>query len=128
MKRAQHLKLAQWSLALFLIDFFFFLLTSLYLGGDALTGHVEDGRFFLNDHGIANEASETIFRFSQMLELSVLALFIVAIVSHFTLPRDLQQGLRAQAVKRSYFILLMMFISGLAFIGLQRVFNLHYHY
>ena len=52
--------------AIALLNFFSFLVACLLLGGDALNGHVEAGRYFLSNHGKLTEVTSEIFRYSQL--------------------------------------------------------------
>ena len=52
-------------IALFgLINFAAFVAIYLALGGDALTGKVTDGRYYLNNHGAFTEVSHAVFLYS----------------------------------------------------------------
>lgn len=46
------------------INFAAFVAGSLWLGGDALNGHEQDGRYFLNSHGRFTEVSHAVFAYS----------------------------------------------------------------
>ena len=52
-------------------NFLAFAALSFYLGGDALSGKVELGRFYLGSHGHYTEVSHQVFRYSQMHAQSV---------------------------------------------------------
>jgi hypothetical protein len=47
-----------------MVNFFAFVLASLYLGGDALNGYVRSGRYFVCAHGACSEVSSTIWHYS----------------------------------------------------------------
>jgi len=59
-----------------------FVITATCLGGDALSGRVENGRYFLAAHGRYTEVSEAVFNYSRIHAYSVrltVALFALAI-------------------------------------------------
>jgi hypothetical protein len=63
-------------------NFVCFFAGAAYLGGDALNGKSDHGRFFLGSHGKLTEVSEAVYRYSQLHALSVLLLIgLVLIVS-----------------------------------------------
>jgi len=45
-------------------NFFLFVLASLYLGGDAFNGYVQEGHYFLCAHGGCTEVSHSVWRYS----------------------------------------------------------------
>jgi len=53
------------------INFLVFMLAALYLGGDALGGKEEHGKYFLESHGHFTEVSEKVFRYSKVHARSV---------------------------------------------------------
>jgi len=65
------------------INFLVFMLVALYLGGDALGGKEEHGRYFLESHGHFTEVSEDVFRYSKVharsVELTAPLLFFLVI-------------------------------------------------
>jgi hypothetical protein len=52
------------TLALAVVNFFTFIAGSLYLGGDALNGYVEAGKYFVCAHGSCSEVSSKIWHYS----------------------------------------------------------------
>lgn len=74
--------------ALTLVNFFSFLAGYVYFGGDALNGKIEDGRFYLADHGKLTEVSEGIYRYSELHGLSVFLLIGVVMIVHFAQKTD----------------------------------------
>jgi hypothetical protein len=62
------------------INFVVFFGVAIYIGGDALNGHVEGGRFFLSSHGKLTETSESIFLYSQLHALSIFITHPLAII------------------------------------------------
>ncbi|MGJ9417692.1 hypothetical protein ACHAC9_08005 [Massilia sp. CMS3.1] len=73
---------------LVLLNFVSFFVGGIYLGGDALNGKIEDGRFYLANHGQLTEVSEGIYRYSQLHALSVLLLIGVVMIVHFGKKND----------------------------------------
>ena len=68
LKFRSHSKRAKWVLypmaGAVAINFFVFVLASVYLGGDALNGHIEAGHYFLCAHGRCTEVSSSIWHYS----------------------------------------------------------------
>lgn len=46
------------------VNFFSFIVVSIYLGGDAMNGRTEAGRYFLSEHGRLHEVPKTVFTYS----------------------------------------------------------------
>lgn len=65
------------------INFLCFMGGVVYLGGDALNGRVENGRFFLANRGKLIEVSEEIFNYSIYHGLSVFILIGLTLIIHF---------------------------------------------
>ena len=62
--------------------------TIVALGGDALTGKVEGGRYFLGNHGQFIETSRAVFRFSAIVESTlVYGTFPLAVLAALLRPR-----------------------------------------
>jgi hypothetical protein len=61
-------KRAKWvvypTMALAMINFFAFIAGSLFLGGDALNGHVQAGHYFVCAHGSCTEVSSAVWHYS----------------------------------------------------------------
>jgi hypothetical protein len=61
-------KRAKWTIyptmALAMINFFAFVEVSIYLGGDALNGYVQNGHHFLCENGRCTEVSSSLWRYS----------------------------------------------------------------
>jgi hypothetical protein len=61
-----------------IISFAAFVFTAICLGGDALNGHTESGRYFLSWHGRSTEVSSTVFNYSRFHALASIALMVLA--------------------------------------------------
>ena len=46
-------------------NFLVFWVLAVYLGGDAVSGKIESGRFFLHSHGAYTEVSEAVYMYSK---------------------------------------------------------------
>jgi hypothetical protein len=46
------------------VNFFAFIAGSMYLGGDALTGYVQAGKYFVCSHGSCSQVSPEVWRYS----------------------------------------------------------------
>jgi hypothetical protein len=68
LKFVAYSKRAKWVMypttALAMINFFAFVIGSVYLGGDALNGHVHAGHYFVCAHGSCTEVSRTVWHYS----------------------------------------------------------------
>ena len=64
-------------------NFFWFLLESLSIGGDALNGHIRDGHYFVGSHGSYTEVSAATWNWSRAHALSVLVTHPLAIGAGF---------------------------------------------
>ena len=60
------------------LNFIAFIVIATYLGGDAINGHAEAGRYFLSEHGRLTEVSYGVFLFSYWHCLSVWATHALA--------------------------------------------------
>ncbi len=49
-----------------IINFASCALISFFIGGDALNGHIENNRYFLNNHGTLTETSKAVFIYSKI--------------------------------------------------------------
>ena len=77
---AQHTNLDSHRLDHSLHKFGRFFIIDLLSGGDALNGRVQDGRFYLGDHGHFTEVSRRFFEYSRIHALSVFILTPIAIL------------------------------------------------
>lgn len=69
------------AIALGVLNFMAFAIIALCLGGDAVNGRSENGRYFLSSHGKNTEVSEAVFNYSRMHVYSVFITHPLAIVS-----------------------------------------------
>jgi hypothetical protein len=60
-------------------NFIAFVAIAMYLGGDALNGKIENGHYYLANHGIYTEVSHTIFIYSKIHAI----IFLVTHISLF---------------------------------------------
>jgi len=51
--------------AIAFVNFGIYWLAAVYLGGDALSGGIRNGRYFLMNHGAYREVSEAVFNYSK---------------------------------------------------------------
>jgi len=72
------------------VNFLAFFVIGISIGGDALNGKIESGRFYLGDHGKYNEVTEGVYRYSRLHDLSL-------IITH---PAAIGSALWLQANKR----------------------------
>lgn len=54
-----------------MVNFAVFVLIAIAIGGDAISGHAEAGRFFLASHGKLTETTKSIFFYSKVHTYSV---------------------------------------------------------
>jgi len=81
-----------WLFFLALANFFAFVLISLYLGGDAVNGKIDSGRFYLGSHGRYTEVSARVFTYSKWHTYSVLVTHSAAFLSALVLSRRRRVG------------------------------------
>ena len=62
-------------------NFLGFAAVSRWLGGDALNGRIEDGRYFLNQNGRLMEVSQSVFEYSRWHARSLFVTHPLAIVT-----------------------------------------------
>jgi hypothetical protein len=53
-------------------NFIVFVIVALSIGGDALNGKIENGRYFLAYHGVYTEVSRNLFLYSKIHAISVI--------------------------------------------------------
>jgi hypothetical protein len=70
-------------IALALGNFFAFFVIAIHLGGDAVNGMSEGGRFFLMSHGRYTEVSECVFTYSLWHTYSVWVTHAVLLAAFF---------------------------------------------
>jgi hypothetical protein len=77
--------------ALTFLNLFTFLVATLYIGGDAISGKAEGGRFYVSSHGRLTEVSEGWFNFSQWqarsVWVSMVAVFLIALLARYAKRR-----------------------------------------
>jgi len=64
-------KIGSWMLAVAILNFVGFFLISLLLGGDAVNGKIEAGRYYLSSRGAFIEVSQTVWIYSYVHVISV---------------------------------------------------------
>jgi hypothetical protein len=67
------------------LNFVAFVVVALIIGGDAINGHSESGRYYLANHGILTEVSEPTFIYSMTHAISVIVLFGLALICEIAL-------------------------------------------
>lgn len=72
---------------------------ALMIGGDALNGGVEDGRYYLSNHGRLTEVSAGLYSYSLVHTVSVLITSAIAVASAGAL--HLMDWLKQRALHRS---------------------------
>ena len=75
-----------------LVNFFVFALMASHLGGDALSGKVEAGQYFLGYKGDYTAVSKQVFQYSKVHELSVVVTLPLAILTGFFFGRSKKPG------------------------------------
>lgn len=60
-----------------LINFFAFVLISIYLGGDAINGHRAEGSFFLCGHGHCTRVTASVWHYSYCHALATIGLMLL---------------------------------------------------
>lgn len=75
-----------------LVNFFAFALVAFHLGGDALSGKIEAGRYFLGYKGGYTLVSKQVFEYSKVHELSVVVTLPLAILTGFLFGRPKTSG------------------------------------
>jgi hypothetical protein len=83
MKTYRHIALGLFFLAL--ANFAAFVLVGLVIGGDALSGGVEDGHYYVSNHGIHAEVSHGTFIYSRIHTYSVFITHPLAFLAFFIL-------------------------------------------
>lgn len=54
-----------------LINFAIFVMVAVNIGGDAISGKVENGRYYLSNHGKLTEVSPAVWQYSKIHAISV---------------------------------------------------------
>ena len=76
-----------WVVAIALLNFFVFWVAAVYLGGDALNGKTDHGRFFLMSHGPYTEVSADLFTYSKWHASSLWVTHPLAFVAAYLILR-----------------------------------------
>jgi hypothetical protein len=71
-----------------ILSFAAFVVAAILLGGDAINGHVENGRYFLSWHGRPTEVSSAVFNYSRYHAFATMGLFAAAMASYFLSKPD----------------------------------------
>ena len=77
-----------WVVVLALANFLVFVLVSIHLGGDAVSGKVSDGHFFLGSHSHYTEVSRGVFIYSKWHTYSVFVTFPMAFIAAYLSSRS----------------------------------------
>jgi hypothetical protein len=64
-----------------ILNFLLFFLTSLFIGGDALNGKIEEGHYYVGNHGNYTEVSHIVFTCSKLHGLSVCLTYPLAMLA-----------------------------------------------
>jgi hypothetical protein len=100
------------------LNFVAFWYASLALGGDALNGKSEGGRYYLADHGRLTEVSEGRFRYSQWHSRSLFLTHPLGIIASMALYASGDPWLTRRNRKRDITIMALVGVSiGVAIIG-----------
>ncbi|HKM68340.1 MAG TPA: hypothetical protein VJX70_14310 [Candidatus Acidoferrum sp.] len=83
-------RILQFNVYLGSVNFAVFWVAAVYLGGDALSGHAFDGRYYLSSHGHLTEVSRAVFTYSKWHTYSVFLTHPLAILSVILLSRQPQ--------------------------------------
>ncbi|MBM4030406.1 MAG: hypothetical protein FJ291_01305 [Planctomycetes bacterium] len=73
----------RWARALFVImiaNFFSFVVVAYVIGGDAVNGHSENGRYYVSLHGADTEVSHAVFIYSYVHALSQFVTFPLGMI------------------------------------------------
>ena len=73
------------------MNFLLFVLVASAIGGDALNGYAEHGRYFLRNHGVVTEVSRPVFTYSRWHAISTFMTHPMAILAAWMLQRDKAQ-------------------------------------
>jgi hypothetical protein len=63
-----------------IVNFFIFVPVAIALGGDALSGYVSNGHYFLGMHGHYTEVTRSVFNYSKIHAYSVIVSYPVALL------------------------------------------------
>jgi hypothetical protein len=77
-----------WVIVLVTMNLFVWCMAHAHLGGDALSGYAENGRYFLNAHGNYTEVSEAAWIYSKVHTILVVASIPITAVFGFWATSD----------------------------------------
>lgn len=83
--------------AIGILNFACYVAISLALGGDAVNGKIENGHFYLGEHGHFTEVSSSVYGYSRIHTHSVWITHPLAFVGGFLLYREEQKSKRKSA-------------------------------
>src|SRR5882724_6299776 len=92
-KSSSFLKACRLVIALGVLNFLIFVAGAMYLGGDAVNGKVEDGRYYLfgvrteSGHKVYTEVSEPVFTYSRWHVYSIFVTWPLVMVAAFASNR-----------------------------------------
>ena len=89
--------LAYTLVAIGILNFASYVIVALSLGGDAVNGKTEGGRFYLCEHGHYTEVSQSIFEYSRYHTYSVWMTHPLAMLGAYLLYRENQSEKKRQA-------------------------------
>ena len=90
-------KAGLYALVFGLANFTIFIIVSLLLGGDAVNGHAENGRYFLDSHGKLTETSHAVFIYSKIHVYSLFVSHPLAMLGIYIRQRWKKQNNLAQS-------------------------------
>ena len=68
-----------------MVNFLVFVLVANAIGGDAINGQVENGRYFLRNHGVVTEVSRLVFFYSEWHSISLFITHPLALLAAWEL-------------------------------------------
>jgi len=78
--------------ALAVINFLTFMAIASYLGGDAFSGKVEDGHYYVASHGHYTEVSHVVYLYSKLHALSIVVTHLLPLIIAHLLSRNASRG------------------------------------
>lgn len=90
----------KWALIVFIVavvNFVAFLIGAAKLGGDAVNGKTEDGRYYVADHGKLTEVSHAAFTYSRIHCYTLFITHPLAMVFGFLFYKQVRQREASQA-------------------------------
>ena len=83
-----HRRVLQVGFLVGILNFAVFWIAAVYLGGDAVSGKVVDGHYFLSNHGHLTEVSRAVFTYSQYHVRSVFVTHPLGLICAWRLSRE----------------------------------------